>query len=225
MMVDEREPTRNKLRATTARNMIRWSSAQARTSFGTSPNIARNERERGEYECDAAHEVDGSGRRPRSRSTLRVCPAARRLTSRSERRSPSSEHRHLRRAPRRRCDGAGTPSERADREGRPLGRPWRTKPARTRAPATTLSLSRRGALLHRVRSCWALGVRNPRTCCRGSGYQPTADQPPSEAMTWPVIQSASSLTSQAINRAVSAGVLHRPPGLRAMTEAVVSASA
>jgi hypothetical protein len=42
--------------------------------------------------------------------------------------------------------------------------------------------------------------------------QPTADQPPSEAMTCPVIQSVSPLTSQAINRAVSAGVLHRPPG-------------
>jgi len=59
----------------------------------------------------------------------------------------------------------------------------------------------------------------------GHHSQPTEDQPPSEAMTWPVIQPASSLRSQAIRRAVSAGVLQRPPGFLAITAAVVSVSA
>ena len=52
-----------------------------------------------------------------------------------------------------------------------------------------------------------------------------ADQPPSEAITCPVIHSASSLTSQATRRAVSVGVLHRRPGLAAATAARVRSSA
>jgi hypothetical protein len=41
-----------------------------------------------------------------------------------------------------------------------------------------------------------------------------ADQPPSEAMVWPVIQSASSLSSHATRRAVSVGVLQHRPGVQ-----------
>lgn len=55
--------------------------------------------------------------------------------------------------------------------------------------------------------------------------QPTADQPPSEAIVWPVTQSASSLTSHATSFAASSGVLHRRPGLRVLTWVRVASSA
>ena len=51
------------------------------------------------------------------------------------------------------------------------------------------------------------------------------EKPPSDAMVWPVTQSASSLSSQPISRAVSAGVLHRPPGLWALRAARAASSA
>ena len=51
------------------------------------------------------------------------------------------------------------------------------------------------------------------------------EKPPSDAIVWPVTQSASSLSSQPISRAVSAGVLHRPPGLWALSAARAASSA
>jgi hypothetical protein len=60
--------------------------------------------------------------------------------------------------------------------------------------------------------------------CRTRAHEPSshrADQPPSEAIVWPVIQFASSLRSQATRRAVSTGVLQRPPGLSRITSARV----
>ena len=51
------------------------------------------------------------------------------------------------------------------------------------------------------------------------------DQPPSEAIVWPVIQAASSLSRNATSRAASSGVLQRPPGLRATTASYVAWSA
>lgn len=44
-------------------------------------------------------------------------------------------------------------------------------------------------------------------------------------MTWPVTHPASSLTSQPTKRAVSCGVLARPPGLRSATRAQAASSA
>jgi len=57
------------------------------------------------------------------------------------------------------------------------------------------------------------------------GIPQREDQPPSEAMVWPVTHSASSLTSQAIRLAVSTGVDQRPPGERSASAAMAPGSA
>lgn len=54
---------------------------------------------------------------------------------------------------------------------------------------------------------------------------PRADQPPSEAMSWPVTHLAPSLKSQATRLAVSPGVLYLPPGLRRATAVMTTGSA
>ncbi|UVS81317.1 hypothetical protein Actkin_05074 [Actinokineospora sp. UTMC 2448] len=59
-------------------------------------------------------------------------------------------------------------------------------------------------------------------CTRG---QPQRRKPPSVLMTWPVIQAASSVDSQAMRRAGSSGSPQRPAGKRRRTDSRASAEA
>jgi hypothetical protein len=70
------------------------------------------------------------------------------------------------------------------------------------------------------------------TICRSSGPHmrnseagQTLDQPPSDAITWPLTHPASSLTSQATRRAASSGAPQRPPGSREATALRISSVA
>ena len=89
-------------------------------------------------------------------------------------------------------------------------RPWSRLPCAPCSASRPSFCCRPGTTVKRDRSAHLRVMRAAGQ--RGAAGQSQRRKPPSELMTWPVIQAASSVTSQAIRRAGSSGVPQRPEG-------------